>query len=211
MKINNLKNILFLSSIMMLVNAQDKSSSDNQSGENMTPKIAYVNIDKIITLNPNALSEAADEWRDLFNGIQDKMEPLNKDISDLEERFEKGRTDFETLQKSGLSSKESLQKKYEEVGRIEMELRKKFQDREQTGQRELQKAQSKFGPKLERIIEDTRKSGGWDLILRGEIVLSGNKNFDLTTDVTKKLNKSYADSKKEAAKAKAPAAKPAKK
>jgi Skp family chaperone for outer membrane proteins len=167
----------------------------------IAPTLAYVNIQKIITLDKNLLSRASDEWRNLYNKLQETLEPANKEIAKLEEAFEKGKSEFEQMQdsmKKGLVGQEALKRKYEDVGRLEYELRLRFQERETFAQNELNKAQAQVGPKLDKVVNEVRKARGLDMIIRAEVVLSAadDPRFDITDDVLAKLNKDYAQEQK---------------
>lgn len=174
------------------------SKTTKESRKAVTPKIAFVNLQRIITDKSN-LSKGSIEWNDLYAKIQKTIEPEDKELMELEDKFEKGRSEFEELQKSmksGLSNQDALRRKYEEVGRIEMELRNRLQQRESFTQNELSKAQAQIGPKLDKIINQTRKNQGWDIILRAEVVLSSDEKFDITDQILEQLNKEYLEEQK---------------
>ncbi len=166
------------------------------------PKIAFVNIQKIISLDPQALGQVSAEWRDLYGKIQEILEPAQKEIADLRDKYEKGKKDFQGLQSSGAVSQEALKRKYEEVARVEYELSMRMQEIESYAQNEVKKAQGQVGPKLDKVINDIRIAQGWDLVLRGEAVLAGADQFDITDDVLTALNKGYIEEKAKKAKEK---------
>lgn len=172
------------------------------------PKIAFVNVQKIVSFDPQTLGQASAEWRDLYGKIQEILEPAQKEIIDLRDKYEKGKKDFQGLQASGAASQEALKRKYEEVARIEYELSTRMQESEAFAQNEVKKAQAQLGPKLDKVINDIRLAQGWDLVLRGEVVLAGADQFDITDDVLAALNKGYAEEKAKKAKDKEPAKKP---
>lgn len=171
-----------------------------------SPKIAVVNVHRIITVDPKALPAASEEWRSLYDKLQETLKPANKEIGDLEEKYKKKMSEIETLQKSGVSSKEVLRKKYEEeVAPLEYQLQSQYQQRERFAQEELAKAQSVIGPKIEKILGEIQSAQGWDIIIKGDAVLGKvTPKFDITDDVLRALNKQYAEEKAK----KAAAAKP---
>lgn len=161
------------------------------------PKLAIVNVHRIITVDPKALPHASDEWRSLYDKLQETLKPANKEIADLEEKYKKKMSEIETLQKTGVSSKDMLRKKYEEdVAPLEYQLQGQYQQRERFAQEELAKAQSVIGPKIEKILNELQEKQGWDMILKGDAVIGKiAKNFDVTDDVLQALNKQYAEEK----------------
>lgn len=154
-------------------------------------KIAFVNINKIITLDPNILEKASYEWKELYNKLQVTIEPADKELKELEEKFEKVKKEFEDLQKSGVASNEALQRKYEEAARIELNLRKRLQERDQFVQNELNKAQLIVARKIEAAIKKLKAAQGWNMIIRGEYVIDADEYYDLTQEVLEIVNKEY--------------------
>lgn len=184
------------------------SSKTTSTKTAASPKIAVVNVHRIITVDPKALSTASEEWRSLYDKLQETLKPANKEIADLEEKYKKKMSEIDTLQKTGVSSKEVLRKKYEEeVAPLEYQLQSQYQQRERFAQEELAKAQSVIGPKIEKIMGAIQDAQGWDIIIKGDAVLGKvNPKFDITDDVLSALNKQYTEEK--AKKAAAAQAKP---
>lgn len=158
-------------------------------------KIAYLNIQKIMSVDARALPGVSKEWQDLYSNIEKVIDPANKEIETLKGNFESGKTEFEALQNSKLTSRDALQKKYEEVGKLELELRSRLEEREMFLQEELAKAQSIITPKVQKIVTRIKDEQGWDFVIRGELVLIENERFDITSDVLKILDKEYLDQK----------------
>lgn len=184
-------------SILFSATALDASESSKTDGkESKNAKIAFVNIQRIITTEDGLLNDAAEEWKELFKKLKKTLEPIDKELKELQEKGTKAGNEFESLQKSSLANKEALQRKYEEVARLEMQFRQGIQDREKLVQKELNDANSKVAPKVEKVIDKLRSEQGWDLILRGEVVISASKGFDLTNEVLTRLNKDYTAEKK---------------
>jgi Skp family chaperone for outer membrane proteins len=159
------------------------------------PKLAFVNIQKIITFDEELLPEASHEWREFHTKLKETVEPAQKELADLRDRYEKGKKEFQSLQGSSLTSQEALKRKYEEVARVEYELSTRMQELDSFTQNEVKKAQAHIGPKLDKVINEVRLAQGWDLVARGEFIVAGDERFDITADVLVKLNKEYADEK----------------
>lgn len=197
-KINKLVRYTLMSTLFAGVfssNADAKTANKpniKESSHAVTTKIAYVYLGRIMTIDSNALPKASTEWKDMFDKLQQSLEPVNAELQKLEERFKKGRTEFESLQKSGLSSREALQRKAEEMAKLEYELRQSMQEREEFAQRELNRMQSVIAPKVETILKKIKEDQGWDAIERGENLLLVTPKFDLTQQVLDQLNKQYA-------------------
>ncbi len=160
-----------------------------------TPKIAYVNVHKIITVESKHLSSSSAEWQDHFNKLQNTIAPADAEIRSLAEKFEKGKKEFMDLQNSKLASEAALKQKYEEVAKFQMDLQQRQYERNQFTDSELNKAHMQVMPKIEKAIKSLRQSQGWDLVLRGESVIDADTSFDLTQQALDILNKEYADEK----------------
>lgn len=196
----------------------EKAGSSVHS-EATASKFAYVDLQKIITINQENLVHSVDEWKELYGVIKKRIEPLNQEIMGLEQRydklngdFEKSKKDFETLHKGGLAKEEVLKAKYEELMRAQQELanlennlRRQYQEREHFSQDEVAKAQGKIGPKIEKAIETVRLRYGYEIIFHREALVSVDSKLDRTKEVREELNKYYADEQK-AAKQAAPKA-----
>lgn len=164
-----------------------------------TPKVAYVYLGKIMTMDASQIPMVASEWKDLYANLQNILSPIDSEMQKLEEQYKKGRTDFESLRNSNIASREALQRKAEEVGKIEFELRNKFDERERFVQEELIRMQSAIAPKVEQVVKQLMTEQGWDVIERGENALIIAPEYDLTSQVLARLNSSYDQLKKEEA------------
>ena len=182
----------------------ETTNNDTSATEVVAPKIAFVNLQQIVTLDPAFVAQCADEWQELYARIQKKIEPLDKALAALEERYLKGKTEFETLSKGGLAKQEALETKYREVLHIENELRSKGQEHQALAQEEVAKAQAAIGPKIDKAINDIRVRKGYDMILRRDAVLASDAKFDVTREVRFELNKRFVEDQKHAAKAETP-------
>lgn len=175
-----------------------------ESKTSATPKIAIVDVRRIISQDPEVLKNGSEEWKELFEKLQATLKPAQKEISDLEEHYKKKIAELESLQKSGISSQDALRKKYEEeVAPLEYRLQNQYQQYQRFSYDELNKAQQVMGPKIEKVINSIRSTQGWDLICNKEAIIgSFNPRFDITDEVLHLLNKQFALDKAKKAEAK---------
>jgi outer membrane protein len=180
-----------------------KETKPMESKSAAAPKVALVDVRRIIAQDPEGLKNGSDEWRELFGKLQDTLKPAQREIAELEERYKKKASELESLQKSGISSKEALRKKYEEeLAPLEFQLQNQAQQYQRFSYDELGKAQQIIGPKIEKVINSIRTAQGWDMIINREAVISFNPRYDITQEVLELLNKQYAMEKAKKAEAK---------
>lgn len=167
-----------------------------------SPKIAVVNVHKIITVDPEALPQASKQWRNLYEKLQDTLKTANREIEDLESKYKKKIEEIETLKKTGVASKDTLQKKYgEEIAPLEYQLQNQYQQRERFAQQELEKAQKIIAPILKRVIKELKKVAGWNMIAKGDAFIDDiDEQFDVTNEVLNAMNKLYEEELAEKAK-----------
>lgn len=174
-----------------------KTSKMDKTMNNSSLKIAYVNLNKILTFDSALLPTSSKEWQKNYISLQESLSPIEVELKALEEKFEKGRNEFESLQKSGLASNEALQQKYEELAKLELELRKRLQEREQFAQEEIKKIQLKISPKIEKAIREIKIADNYNLVLRSEFVIDADQDMDITSQVLDIMNKQYTQENKE--------------
>lgn len=179
-----------------------KVESNKIGKKAMATKIAFVNLNRIVTIDPNLIKTASDEWREFYDDLQKKIQPVDEELRKLKDKFEKAKQEFEEMKKGGLMSNEAMQRQYEEAAKLEYELSRKGYDRDQFVREELEKGQKMVGPKIEKAVKELRINQGWDMVIRGEYILDAENKFDLTDQVLEKINKEFAaeKAKKEVAK-----------
>jgi Skp family chaperone for outer membrane proteins len=184
---------LFLASVFTLshVEAAPSGAKDTKMSERkaLTGKFCIIDIRRILPQDPEGLKSGSDEWRELFNKLQETLKSADQE-------YKKKISELESLQKSGISSQEALRKKYkEEIEPLEAQL-------QQFAYNELNKAQAVVGPKIENALEKVVAAQGWDMPLNREAVplRKINKNFDITDDVLRILNAEFASEKAKKAK-----------
>lgn len=182
-----------------LVNAkEDKKEKKMSENKAVVAKIAIVDVRRIITQDPDAVKFAADEWRDLFNKLQETLRPATQEMAELEAQFKKKIGEIETLQKSGVSSREMLRKKYEEeAAPLQAQLENQYQQFRRFSDEELYKAQAAVVPKVEKAIDAVCDAQGWDFAISKDALPSRRlaKRFDITDDVLHLVNSQYAAEK----------------
>jgi len=148
-------------------------------------RIGYVDLDRI--------SEKATFVRDLMGDLE---KALNAKRADLEARQEEyGRLRRELEQRRAVLKESEIEAKLRdsrrlrgEIEQLDYEINSMFRRAEQ----------QQMGPALDTIIETIRQVGsdaGFDLILRGEVVIFGKPALDITDLVADKLNRDYAAGK----------------
>lgn len=170
-----------------------KDTKPMESKSAATPKIAIVDVRRIIAQDPEGLKHGSDEWKELFGKLQDTLKPAQREIAELEERYKKKVSELESLQKSGISSKDALRKKYEEeLAPLEYQLQNQMQQYQRFSYDELGKAQQIIGPKIEKVINSIRTTQGWDMVINREAVISFSDRYNITDSVISLLNQQYA-------------------
>ena len=157
----------------------------------VAPKVAYVELRRLITTDHAHIKQTVDEWQTLYNAIQKKLEPIDKELTELKEKFEKARNEFEALRSGGLAKKEVLQSKYEEAARLEYELQRKAQESENFISDELSRAQSQVVPSIKDAIKTIATAEGWDAVTPSDTMLYLDNQFDITDKVKTEVNKRY--------------------
>ncbi len=182
-------------------------------------KIAIVDVARIITHDPEALTLASREWSDLFTALQETLKPAMQEIAHLEEHYKKKIAELEALQKQKIAELESLQKsgmsretvherhkalqqmlrkKYEEeAAPVEYQLQNKHHQHKLVQNEELYKAQAVVLAKVEKAIDALCDARGWDFAISKGVLPSRRvpARFDITDDVLNMINTEYAAEK----------------
>lgn len=177
--------------------ADEKAKPEQKMKDAVTTKIAYVDIGQIITNDPKLLSSASDEWCKLYNDIQKKVEPADKELGEVIAKFQKDRAEIESLQKSGLTSETTLRAKSEELGRKGYEIQMRQQELNKFYEAELAKSHNQIWPKVQKTIKNYRIAHGWDVIESRAPVVDMDDSFDKTKEILAILNKEYTAELKE--------------
>jgi outer membrane protein len=144
------------------------------------PKIAVAD-------NLEALMKS-DEAKKQLDALQKELAQDKKKIEALEADLKKLNKQLDT-DKAVMSEEQQkkLLKDAEEKSVDRNFLIQKYQKRQQEGQQEVVKA---MRPKFQAAIEAVVKKGGYDIILHKQALVYSGEAFDVTDDITAKLNES---------------------
>lgn len=143
-----------------------------------TTRVAYVDIDRV--------TEQSDKINTAMGNVQTRVEKIQKDIEEKRSRLVDVRAEIK--KGDGVLAESELKKKRDEATKLEKEL----VDLEYEGRREMQKLDATlFEPMVKTIvlaIEEVAKEKNIDLVVRGEAVIYGANEADITDAVVEKLN-----------------------
>lgn len=189
--------------------APTSKGSKKMNNTAAAPKIAIVDVSRILTQDPQLLKEdgsISHEWRDAFNKHMEAMKKIEEEFNKMQTDYQTKMKELEALQKSGVSSPEVLQKKYkDEIEPLAYQLQTQPQQIQQFHMGEIRKIQSTVGQKIQQATDEVCKAQGWDFALSQDVVasiISSGSRFNITDAVLTTLNSAYSKSK-------APAEKPA--
>ena len=191
--------LLLLSACLPLGAADTKPKDIKSMKTAAAGKIAVVDMNQIMSIDPQSLSGTADEWRDLFKKIQDVVEPAQKELAQLQEEVMKKEKELQALEKSGVTSPEAFQ---ERIQKEYMPLRQRLEAQggklNQYFTQERYNAENTLRPKLEKAVDAVVEAQGWDFAIRKDMLPSRkvSNKFDITEEVLIILNRDYAESKK---------------
>ncbi len=191
--------LLLLSACLPLGAADTKPKDVKSMKTAAAGKIAVVDMNQIMSIDPQSLSGTADEWRDLFKKIQDVVEPAQKELAQLQEEVMKKEKELQALEKSGVTSPEAFQ---ERIQKEYMPLRQRLEAQggklNQYFTQERYNAENTLRPKLEKAVDAVVEAQGWDFAIRKDMLPSRkvSNKFDITEEVLIILNRDYAESKK---------------
>ncbi len=159
-----------------------------------SPKIAVVDVRRIISHDPEGLKNGSEEWKDLFTKLQETLKPSQKEITDLKTQIEKKGNELQGIQASKLITPDQFQRKVdEEFTPLQIRYQRAAEQYQRFEAEEFAKIQQTIGPKIEKVFNSIRSTQGWDIILHKEMTLGSiNPRFDITQEVLELLNKQYA-------------------
>ncbi|MBI5154418.1 OmpH family outer membrane protein [Candidatus Poribacteria bacterium] len=141
-------------------------------------RIGFVDIELIIE-NSRAIGDALDR-------IDREMADQAKEIEDM--RRELKRQQYELDRQERVLSLEERDKRRGEINLLMDGITRSEFDFEQ----ELKGRERQVAPVLEKIMQivaDVAARDGYDLVLRGEVVIYGSKSVDLTPEVVRELDR----------------------
>lgn len=141
---------------------------------------------KVVVADSQAALMATDVAKKAIEKLQgelkpqrDRMEAIRKEVKVIEERFQK---DASVLSET---DKKNLQKQAESKLSEYRNLAETVQKRSQEVQGELLQ---RMVPKMETVIDELRKAGGYDIIIEKKNVIFADPVADITRKITEKLN-----------------------
>lgn len=129
------------------------------------------------------------------NEAKKQLDVLQKELAQDKKKIEALEADLQKLNKQldtdkavmGEAQQKKLLKDAEEKAVDRNFLIQKYQKRQQEGQQEVVKA---MRPKFQAAIEAVVKKGGYDIILHKQALVYSAEAFDVTDEITAKLNES---------------------
>lgn len=110
---------------------------------------------------------------------RDRLEALTKDLNNIEKKFQ---TDGKMMKPDDVKAMQAqAQSKINEYNSTAEGLQKRVDETQSTMYKTLL-------PKLEKIIEDLRKEGNYDVIVEKKNVIWASPSVDLTQKITDRLN-----------------------
>lgn len=147
------------------------------SAENL--KVGIVDIQSAIDASRH-VKEINKKLEKEFGPTQTDLNALQNEIRSMEERF---------MKDSAIMSEDEARRLQQQVG--EKKSRLKFEHNEL--QRKVQARQQELSMPLMKLVEEVvaeiQSEGGYDLILHKQMALHFNEKYDLTQQITEKLNK----------------------
>ncbi|MFN3714592.1 MAG: OmpH family outer membrane protein [Alcanivoracaceae bacterium] len=143
------------------------------------PKIVVVDPERALGETEEVKARIAKFQSDM-QGQENKLRKLRDDIMKIEER----------LQREGVTmSRDQGQKLTDERDAKMIEFRSLQQILQQRMQQSQEELQNAMAPKLGKAVEDISKEKGYDLVLIRQAVLFASDAVDITSDVTRQINR----------------------
>jgi len=141
---------------------------------------------KVVVADSQAALMATDVAKKAIEKLQGELKPqrermdaIRKEVKAIEDRFQK---DASVLSDA---DKKNLQKQAESKLSEYRNLAETVQKRGQEVQGELLQ---RMIPKMETVIDELRKAGGYDIIIEKKNVIFADSTADITRKITEKLN-----------------------
>ena len=145
-------------------------------------KVGFVDIQKALA--------SSDAGKDAQKRYDAEVKKLQAKLDDKKSEFEKLRQAY-TKQKDSLNEKARAEKEEELMSR-EKELKRAFQDSQDSLRRKNAQLVGELVEKLRKIVDEYGKDEGFTLILEkgGQTVLFADAKIDVTDDIVKKFDSS---------------------
>lgn len=130
-------------------------------------------------LASNLAKQTIDGLNSTLKPQRDRLQQLQKDIQGIQDRFQKDGKVMADKDRQALQAQ--AQSKLNE-----------YNSTAEGVQRKIEEAQAKMlktlMPKMEKIVEDLRKEGNYDIIIEKKNVIWSDPSADLTKKITDRLN-----------------------
>jgi outer membrane protein len=171
-----MQNFKTISAVILLAASVSMSASHAADA----PKIAVAdNLEAL--MKSNEAKKQLDSLQKELAQDKQKIEALEADLKKLNKQLD---TDKAVMSED---QQKKLLKEAEEKSVDRNFLIQKYQKRQQEGQQEVVKA---MRPKFQAAIEAVVKKGGYDIILHKQALVYSGEAFDVTDEITAKLNES---------------------
>ena len=150
-----------------------------------------------------ALAEFRVAFVDMQKALQgseagkEAQKQYESEVKKSQGKIDEKKTEFEKLQKNYTKQKESLsekarQDKEEELMGVEKELKRNFQDTQETLRRRNGQIVGELVEQLRKVVDQVGQDEGYTLILEkgGPALLYADSKIDITEDVIKRFNES---------------------
>lgn len=142
-------------------------------------KIGFVDVKSAIE-NTQKYKDASSRLKSLVSNIENDLKALKDKMQTVKSEMSKG---------SMVWSPEKLQAKRDELTDLETSFKRKQEDGGSHVGRETRRLNEGVGEGLFKVISQYAKENGYDMILQKQpMVLYGQDQYDLTGEITKKLD-----------------------
>lgn len=169
-----------------------KGSIGSDEKNTSVPKIAFVEVDSILT-NYQFCIDHSKLLEKRGANIQATLNSKGKALQNAAESFQqKVQQGAYTSQEQAMQAQASLQKRQEELQVLQEKLSREFEE-------ERQKYNDEMRDSIENFLQDYNKTHKYSIILSKieSNILYADKPMNITQDVLKGLNKRYKANKKE--------------
>lgn len=141
-------------------------------------RIAIVDINRAAMMSDEARLRG-EKLKASFRQDEADLVALRNSIQKLEEKRQKD---------AAVMSEQELRKLEQDINDKKLELNFKGQKLQQRGKDANQELQSVMGPKVEKALKSIVDEKKYDIILRREAALWAEDKFDITEELTKRIN-----------------------
>lgn len=192
---------LFFSAVALTIFCEKIYAGD---GIPATQRAEFVELIKeilektLVRINSNYIIEHLDEASELFKKLESELQPVQKELVSLSETITKKEQELQTM--ANTLSKVAKEKKEQEI----MQLRIQGKAKEENAQKYIYAAQNEILMRLNKKIKevtDQLLEENHYLSISVDSIISGVKATDISDLVVERMNKNYAEEKKQSAKA----------